>query len=179
VDHRAFQKIVFEEHGPAVIRFFRGLVREDDVADLVQDTFMRWLEGRDRMQPDTKARAFVLGIARNVFYEYVRRLERERGFDHEVESMAAFQPGPSTIAAHRREHRMLAEALRRLPVGLQVIVQLHYWDKLTAVEIAAIEGISASGMRDRLMRARRLLARELAELERTTPLFVSTASIPK
>jgi RNA polymerase sigma factor (sigma-70 family) len=166
----------FEQHAPAVIRFFRGLVQADDVADLVQETFARWLESRNRMQPETEARAFVLGIARNVFYEYVRKLDRERRFDREVESMAAVQPGPSTIAAHRREHRMLAKALRRLPVELQVIVQLHYWDKLTAVELAAIEGISASGMRDRLMRARRLLARELAELERTTPLVVSTTS---
>jgi RNA polymerase sigma factor (sigma-70 family) len=165
----------FERHAPAIVRFFRGLVR-DDVEELVQETFVRMLEGQDRIRADTDPHAYLVGIARNVLREHLRKLVRDRKIDPDVESMAVLDPGPSTIAARRREQRMLTEALRRLPVRLQVILQLHYWDKLKAKEIAAIEGISASGMRDRLMRARKLLKRQLAELERTTPLFVSTAS---
>jgi RNA polymerase sigma-70 factor (ECF subfamily) len=159
------------------VRFFRALVR-DDVEELVQETFVRMLESQDRMRAGTDPRAYLFGIARNVLHEHVRKLGRERKINPDVESMAALQPGPSTIAARRREQRMLAEALRQLPVRLQVIVQLHYWDKLKAADIAAIEGITASGMRDRLMRARRLLEQKLAELERTTPLFVSTTTDP-
>jgi RNA polymerase sigma factor (sigma-70 family) len=172
---RRMDEQFFERHAPAIVRFFRGLVR-DDVEELVQETFVRMLEGQDRIRADTDPHAYLVGIARNVLREHLRKLVRARKIDPDVESMAVLDPGPSTIAARRREQRMLTEALRRLPVRLQVILQLHYWDKLKAKEIAAIEGISASGMRDRLMRARKLLKRQLAELERTTPLFVSTAS---
>jgi RNA polymerase sigma factor (sigma-70 family) len=167
----------FEQHAPAIIRFFRGLVR-DDVEELVQETFVRWLEGRDRMRAGTDPRAYLFGIARNVLREHLRKLARDRMIDYDVESMAKLEPGPSTIAAQRREHHMLTEALRRLPVRQQVILQLHYWEKLKSKDIAAIEDISASGMRDRLMQARKRLAREVAELERTTPLFISTSSNP-
>jgi RNA polymerase sigma factor (sigma-70 family) len=167
----------FERHAPALVRFFRGLVR-DDAEELVQETFVRMLEGQDRMRAGTDPRAYLFGIARNVLHEHVRKLVRDRKVDPDVESMAKIEPGPSTIAARRREQRMLAEALRQLPVRFQVIVQLHYWDKLTAADIAAIEGITASGMRDRLMRARKLLEQQFAELERTTPLFVSSTPNP-
>jgi RNA polymerase sigma-70 factor (ECF subfamily) len=167
----------FERHAPDIVRFFRGLLR-GDVEDLVQDTFMRWLERRDTMRPGNDPRAFLFGIAWNVFHEHLRKLGRDRMVDPDVESMAQLEPGPSTIAHHRREHRMLAEALRRLPVGFQTILQLHYWEKLTAVQLAEIEGISPSGMRTRLKRARALLAQELVKLRQTTPLCGSTTSNP-
>jgi RNA polymerase sigma-70 factor (ECF subfamily) len=162
-------------YAPGLIRFFRGLVR-DDVEELVQETFVRMLEGRERMRAGTEEQAYLFGIARNVLREHLRKLGRDRMVDPEVDSMAVLDPGPSTIAARRRDQRLLAEALRRLPVQLQVILQLHYWERLKIKDIAAIEGISDSGMRDRMMRARALLKQQIAELERTTPLLVSTAS---
>jgi RNA polymerase sigma factor (sigma-70 family) len=167
--------LLVARYTPALIRFFRGLVR-DDVEELVQETFARMLEGQERMHAGTERQAYLFGIARNVLREHLRKLGRERMVDPDVDSMAVLDPGPSTIAARRREQRLLAEALRRLPVRLQVILQLHYWEKLKIKDIAAIEGISDSGMRDRMMRARTLLKQHLAELERTTPLLVSTAS---
>jgi RNA polymerase sigma factor (sigma-70 family) len=168
-------ELLFARHAPALIRFFRGLVR-DDVDELVQETFLRMLEGQGRMHAGTDRQAYLFGIARNVLREHLRKLGRDRMIDPDVESMAVLDPGPSTIAARRRDQRLLAEALRRLPIRLQVILQLHYWEKLKITDIAAIEGITDSGMRDRMMRARRLLKQHLAELERTTPLLVSTAS---
>jgi RNA polymerase sigma factor (sigma-70 family) len=172
---RRMEEQFFERHTPGLVRFFRGLVR-DDVEELVQESFVRMLEGQDRMRAGTDPRAYLFGIARNVLREHVRKLGRDRDVDPDVESMAALDPGPSTIAAYRREQRMLAEALRRLPIRFQVIVQLSYWDKLKAHEIAEIEGITAPGMRNRLMRARELLRQEIAELDRTTPLLVNRSS---
>jgi RNA polymerase sigma factor (sigma-70 family) len=90
--------------------------------------------------------------------------------------MAIVDPGPSTIVARRRDQRLVAEALRRLPIQLQVILQLRYWEKLKIKDIAAIEGISDTGMRNRMMRARKLLEQQITDLERTIPLLVSTAS---
>lgn len=162
-----------EHHAPALICFFRGLLRED-VEELVQETFLRMLEGQDRIRSGGNPGAYLFGIAWNVLRTHLRRLSRDRMVDPEIESMAALDPGPSTLAARRREHRMLAEALRRVPIEHQVALQLHYWNGFTMVTIAEIMGLSASGMRDRMRRARQLLEQHLAELERTTPLIVSS-----
>jgi RNA polymerase sigma-70 factor (ECF subfamily) len=166
----------FDHHAPTISRFFRGLIR-DDVADLVQETFVRYLENQHRIREGTDPVAYLLGIAQNVFHEHLRKLARDRKIDPDVESMAMLDPRPSSIVGDRRDHRMLADALRRLPIRLQIIVQLHYWDQLKVKDIAAIEGISPSGMRNRLMRARELLAQHLAELDRTTPLFAGNRSV--
>ncbi len=170
-------ELLVARHAPALTLFFRGLVR-DDVEELVQETFLRMLEGQERMQGSDR-QAYLFGIARNVLREHLRKLGRDRMIDPDVDSMAVLDPGPSTIAARRRDERLLAEALRRLPVRLQVMLQLRYWEKLKLKEIAAIEGLSEPGMRNRMMRAKKLLEQHLHELERTTPLLVSTASTKK
>jgi RNA polymerase sigma-70 factor (ECF subfamily) len=169
-DRRAGDHL-FERHGSALIRFFRGMVR-DAAEELVQDTFMRAVEGRDRIHSDF--RAYLFGIAWNVLRGHFRKLARDREVDLEVESMENLDPGPSTLVARRREQRLLHEALRRLPAQHQAALQLHYWDGLRTQEIADIMGISASGMRTRMQTARALLEAQIAELDRTMPLAVST-----
>lgn len=168
----------YKRHASSIIAFFRGLVSED-AEDLVQETFVRFFKGRDRMLPDANSRAYLFGIARHVFHERLRELARERKIDPAIETMAALDPRPSTVAARRREHRMLREALRRLPIQHQEAMQLHYWGGLRIEDIAEIMGITHSGMRDRMCKARQLLEQQLAELEATTPLIVSTINPPE
>lgn len=164
---------LFERHAHAVIRFFRnktGVATEE----LVQQTFVRLLEGRDRIRDGVALRAFLLGVARNVLREHLRQLARDRSVDPEVDSMAALSPGPSTIVGRRREHRLLLEGLRRLPVEHQLALELFYWEGLKANEIAELVGISHSAMRSRLVRARTLLAERIAELGESAALVAST-----
>lgn len=71
---------------------------------------------------------------------------------------------------------MLLEALRRLPAQHQAALQMHYWCGVRIEDIAELMGVSYSAMRDRMGRARQLLAQELATLEQTTPLMVSTGA---
>ena len=162
-----------DRHGDAVIRFFRNKAR-DSAEDLVHETFVRLYESRDRIRESTRFRAYLLGIAHHVFHEHLRELGRGRKIDPEMESMRALDPGPSTIAARRREHRLLLEGLRRLPIEHQVALELHYWEGLNAAEIAQIMQVPHSTMRSRLGRARELLERVIAELAESPKLMQST-----
>jgi RNA polymerase sigma-70 factor (ECF subfamily) len=68
----------------------------------------------------------------------------------------------------RREHRLLLEALRTIPVEDQVILELHYWDNLTTDEIAGALGIAIGTARGRLQRARDKLADVINRLTEST-----------
>lgn len=164
---------IFEQHVDSVTRFFRMSLR-GDVEDLVHETILRMLEKPERIRAAENPRQYVIGIARNVLRNHLRKLSRDREFDPEIESMAALDPGPSTLAAHRRELRLLAEALRRVSTHHQTALQLYYWDKVPIYKIAEEFRISASAMRGRMMQARRLLKEQLAELEKTWPLSITT-----
>jgi RNA polymerase sigma-70 factor (ECF subfamily) len=73
-------------------------------------------------------------------------------------------PGPGTLAVQRREHRVLLEALRNIPIDDQVMLELHYWEDLTTDEIATALDIPIGTSRGRLQRARARLAEVMHRL---------------
>ena len=170
-DHAGEQ--LFDRHGRAVSRFFRNKVHKD-IDDLVQATFLALIEGRERIRRGAAFRAFILGIARNILTKHLRKLQRGREVDPEVDSMAELAPGASTISSRKQEHKLLLEGLRRLPVTHQLALELFYWEELNAAEIAEIMGVSHSAMRSRLAKARSLLEQSMAEVAASPELLAST-----
>ena len=164
---------LFDRHSEAVARFFENKIREG-TDDLIQQTFLRLIEGRDRIREGVAFRAYVLGVARNVLREHLRKLAKGRDVDPEVESMASLAPGPTSVIGNRREHRLLLEGLRRLPVEHQIALELFYWEGLNANQIADLVGISHSAMRSRMTRARALLREAMAEIAESQELLAST-----
>jgi RNA polymerase sigma-70 factor, ECF subfamily len=61
-----------------VWRFCAYLGRGEDVADLVQETYMRALRAMPRFEGRSSARAWLLAIARRVCADAVRRARRRR-----------------------------------------------------------------------------------------------------
>ena len=53
------------------------------------------------------------------------------------------------------------EALRRLPVDLQLVVELHYWEDHSTAEIAALLELAQGTVKSRLRRAREALEADL------------------
>jgi RNA polymerase sigma factor (sigma-70 family) len=164
---------LFDRHADAVARFFENKVR-NDAEELVQATFLRMLEGRDRIRDVRAFRAFVFAIARNVLHEHLRELARGREVDPEVDSMVALVPGPSTLVGEREEHRLLLEGLRRLPIEDQILVELAYWEGLDSGALGEIVGMPASSVRTRISRARERLRQTMAELAATPTVLAST-----
>lgn len=173
-DKRAGEQI-FDRHAPAVSRYFRNKVG-DEIEDLVQQTFLGLIEGKDRIRDGVAFRAFVLAIARNTLTKHLRRLSRGRAVDPEVETMAELAPGPVTVAGRRQEHRLLLEGLRRLPIEHQHTLELYYWEGLKANEIAAMMGVSHSAMRSRLAKGRALLNEAMEQLASSPELLASTVN---
>ncbi|PRQ04881.1 RNA polymerase sigma factor [Enhygromyxa salina] len=164
---------LFDLHADAVARFFENKIREG-AEDLTQATFLRLIEGQARIREGIAFRAFLLGIARNVFREHLRALARGRKIDPEVESMAELAPGPTTVASNKQEQRLLLEALRRLPVDVQMILELHYWEELKTDDIASIMDQVPSTMRGNLVKARKRLRAVMAEIAASPELLSST-----
>lgn len=164
---------LFDRHADAIARFFENKVRLG-AEDLIQATFVRMIEGRDRIR-GSSFRAYVFGIARNVLREHLRELARGRDVDPKVESMAELAPGPSTAVALRQEHRLMLEGLRRLSIDDQILLELYYWEELKTHEVAEILGIPPSSARRRLSEARSMLDRRMAEIAASPALLDRTS----
>ena len=91
-------------------------------------------------------------------------------------SVADLQPSATAAIGQREEVRLLLAALRRIPVELQVLVELHYWEGLTTGEIAEVLGIPPGTVRTRLMRAREQLDAVMQRIAESPSLAHSTQS---
>lgn len=155
---------LFERYYEMVERFFLNKVTSG-VQDLVQETFTRCVESRERIRDNDRFRMYMFAIAYNVLTGYLR--ERYRGgreIDLSEVSVCDVTPGPGSLVARRREHRLLIEALRSIPVDDQVILELHYWEQLTTHQMAEVIGIPVGTARGRLQRARTRLEQVMRRL---------------
>jgi DNA-directed RNA polymerase specialized sigma24 family protein len=69
--------------------------------------------------------------------------------------------GPSNVLAKHEEQRVLLEALRAIPLDLQIAVELFYWEQLSLLEIASVLEIPEGTVKSRLFRAKQLLRQQI------------------
>ena len=158
---------LLRRHFDALQRFFSNKVGEDG-PDLIQKTMEALVKSRDRFRGDSSFRTYMFAIARNELYGYLRRLKRERElFDPASHSIHDLGGSPSKAIEEQRENKLLFEALRRLPLDLQVALELFYWEELEGAELAVVLEIPLGTVKSRLRRGKELLRKHMERLART------------
>lgn len=161
---RAAGQTLLDRHFDRLFRFFELSV-PGMAEDLIQDTLIAALEGRDRYRGDASFGAFLMGIARNKVYMHWRtRGRRPAQVDIEDVSVEALGASPSSIIARRDDEMRLLVALRKIPLRAQLMLQMHYWDELSGPDLALAFELPEGTVRSRLRRAKQLLRDALSEL---------------
>lgn len=162
-DAAAAQALI-ERHFDAITRFFRTKAGAQ-AQDLTQQTFLRCAEARARYSGKATFRAFLFGIARNVLFEHYREKSRGRADpDFRVTGVADLSPGAFSMLGARDEQRLLVQALQRLPMDLQSVLELYYWEEMGIEDLAAVFEIPPGTVKSRLHRARKLLRETLDQV---------------
>jgi RNA polymerase sigma factor (sigma-70 family) len=158
---------LFTRYFDAVYRFFCNKVSEG-IEDLVQDAFLACVDGRDRLRDDQAFRGYLFTSARRILWRHCeRRAKRAERFDSATQSVADLDPSPSAVVSGRLEQRLLLEALRRVPLDHQVVLEMYYWEDMSGPELAQILDIPEATVRSRLRRGLERLRKALAELSGT------------
>lgn len=156
---------LFDRHFAALSRFFRNKAA-DRADDLIQQTLLGCVEARDRFAAASSFRTFLFGIGRNVLFNHYRALRgSQQDPDFSVSSVAQLAPSAPSIIAAKARRRSLLEGLRNIPVEFQLVLELSFWERMTAVEIGEIVGSPEGTVRTRLRRAKELLAKEIRRIE--------------
>ena len=151
-----------KRHFALVYRFFRNKV-SDELEDLVQQTFLGCIESRARYQGDASFKTYLLAIARNQLFMHFRKVRRLT-LDVEVTSVHDLNTSPSGVVARNQEERLLAEALRRVPLAAQVALELFYWEGMEIGDVASVLDVPLNTAYSRMHRARNALREKLEEL---------------
>ncbi len=167
---------LIKRHFAPLCRFFRNKVATG-VDDLIQTTLLTCVERRDRFPEGWSFRTFLFVVARDQLYMQYRKLNRKSiEIDPSVTSVVDISPSPSAVAAKHDEQRLILEALRRIPVDLQIALELHYWEGMTGPELARVLDIPEGTVRSRLRRGRQLFSDKMSEVATSSEQLQRTLS---
>ena len=152
-------------HFDRLYRFFSATV-PGQADDLVQETFLAFLHRPDPSKGPTDVRSFLMGIARNKVLMHWRThaRRRDRPVDFELDAVDELAETQTQVRARTEEQRVLLRSLRGVPLEMQILLQLYYWEGMKARELAQFFDTTELAIRHRLRRAKELLARRVAEV---------------
>jgi RNA polymerase sigma factor (sigma-70 family) len=153
---------LFDKYFPSVHRFFLHKATRESAADLVQGTFLACVRSAAHFEERSSFRSFLFGIARKELLSFWRSRDRER-FDPMSSTLEGLSPSPGTLLEMKSEARMLLMALRSLPLDMQTLLELFYWERVPGPELAAIMEVPEGTIRSRLRLAREQLAERLSQ----------------
>lgn len=163
----------FRRYADRVTRFFARKL-DDDVADLVQRTFVKMLEAQKKGVEIQSVGGYLFAVARTELYDSLRDKQKRGKFEPAVTSLADLGTSPSQVLARNEEQRLLLAALRRIPLDSQVALELYYWEQLSMQEVAEALGVTKSAAINRVHRARDQVRTALAELDGPQRLVTET-----
>ena len=149
-------------------RISRLYPHETDVADIVQDSFVRILEYAD---PDRVASplGYLASTATSVVVSRVRRrqvvtIEAIGGLEElDALQLPAEDPLPDRAISARQQWALVREALGGEAKSVQDAVRLRREERLSGAATAAALGLSLSSVDKKLRRAARIMRRALGE----------------
>jgi RNA polymerase sigma-70 factor (ECF subfamily) len=130
-----------------LVRFFAnkaGTQRER----LAEETFARWWSGPDALDPAIDDRLGVLRVAVEVLREH---RVTSPGIEGSGEAIELLREMVGREAA--AELPWLLAALRSVPLELQIVAELYYFEQLTTPELAVVLDAPEEAVRARLVRA--------------------------
>lgn len=145
-------------------RFFlsRGVRTEDDAKDLSQETLLRVFQRMTRGEILESLEAYSLGVAKNVFLEYCRRIARTSQLDG-ISGAVQIAGGEDPLSDALVSSRALRfrRALDLLPARMKVLLVRRFVEEVPSRAIAREEGISTDAVDMRVYRAKRELRKRM------------------
>jgi RNA polymerase sigma-70 factor (ECF subfamily) len=165
-DAEAFD-VVHERFNRPLFSFLARLTRRREVAeDLLEETWLRLVAHAHELRPDTRLGPWLFTVARNLHASYCRSRLVEDSCGAGLIGLWPFGvhgPSPFESAAANETERRIEAALGSLPVVYREALLLVAVEGMRPADAAHVCGITGEAMRQRLSRARALLARRLGE----------------
>ena len=163
---------LFARYYDAVARFFVNKIG-DASPDLIQRTFLGCVEGLVNFRGEGSFRSYLFAIAYRQLCRHYRDRASDR-LDPAQDSVIALDPSICGVMVEREQLRLFMAALRELPLELQAVLELHYWEECSVAEIAVAVEIPEGTVKSRLRRGREQLGAAVERLAANPDLAKST-----
>jgi len=163
-DSTAFDEI-YTDFNTRLLSFLTRLTRNRSVAeDLVEETWLRLVSTAEELRADTRPGPWLFTVARNLYVSHCRSRIRESAY---TADLVLLWPGelprtPFDVASLNEFEERLEAAIAQLPPTYRETILLVCVEQLRPADAAAVCGISAELLRQRMKRGRDLISRFMA-----------------
>ena len=155
-DRQALESVI-QAHLGAVYGYLRSrLSQAADAEDLAQEVFLRWYRNRERGDELKNVRAWLLGIARNVLLEHLKKLQNRKEVAWTELCLRLEQ-----LIEFKDDDSRYMDVLPHLPVCLEALgpsarqaLTMHYQENLSLVQIGEKLRRSVGAVKLLMFRAR-------------------------
>lgn len=157
-EHLDAEAVWRDLHGPLLGFIARRVPDRASAEDILQDVMLRIHRHAGELKSAPAVGGWIHEIARNAIIDHYRRavVRRERPFGSEIDldrpAPAVPEPGPAELRTELAA--CLDPLLTQLPAIYRDALRLTDLDGLTQADAAARVGLSTSGMKTRVQRAR-------------------------
>ena len=165
-DARAFDE-AYNAYHQRIYGFIVRMVRRPDIAeDMLQETWIRLANHAPRLRDDTELGAWLFTVARNLCRSYHRWrvLDNERLHEFTLARYRRSDATPFDNATANQLEQHLERALSALKPRYREAVILVTIEQMTPTEAAAVLSIKPDTLRQRLARARAMIAKSLGDM---------------
>jgi RNA polymerase sigma factor (sigma-70 family) len=148
---------LFERHHRGVYRFCYQMTHSSSMSeDLVQEVFLKALKRASSFRAEGSCKAWIFNIARNVTFDYLRKVQPETESDSNAEESAERlidHRSSEQAAAGHQNLQLVQRALAEIPATAREVIWLGRFVFDDYDELARALGCTVSAARVRMHRA--------------------------
>ena len=172
-DEIALNRLIARWERPLIGFAYRYLGNSADARDLVEETFVRLYQKRERFDAESNLPAWLFTTLANLCRNRNRWNRRhstvgidstENGASAVSEQLYSDEPDPCAELKRVEMIEALERAVAALPHDLKTTLLLCHYERLSHREIGALLGCSERGIETRLRRARQQLRADLGPI---------------
>jgi len=175
-DEQSFE-VIYRHYIDAIYRRLLYLVKSEELAEeLAQDIFMRIWDKRACIDTEKSFRSYLYSIAQNLVTDYYRRLAVDRKLQQHLISTTTESYNPIDLHYQAEgERHLLHKAIDCLPEQRRKVYTLVKLEGKSYEEVSELLGISASTIRDHIVKGTKAIRLSLLKNEVAMILIVASA----
>ena len=154
-DEFAFVTLYDRYKGAVYAYCAKMLLDRAQAEDLLQETFARAYEHRERLLSSTSFKAWLFTIARNQCLNVLRKRGREVGFAEDAPEPPSHGATPFANLLKSEQTALVTKTLGQLSPSYREVIVLREYQNLSYDEIASVTKSTVSAVKSRLFKARR------------------------
>ena len=157
---------VYSEHAAEVYKFLLKLCGDSSLAeDLMQDTFLKAIEKIDTFDDRCKLTSWLCQIAKNSYFDYLRKKQRRPHFLLEDENTEPSVPSFEENLDKDEMTREIRSAVHQLSEPYKEVFMLRVYAELSFKEIAMMFGKSEVWGRVTFLRSKDMVLKILEKMK--------------